>query len=378
MTPLEADGGARDQRPSRVACRRVLYFNVHDSEYPRNRLVRNYLIRHGYSVTYTPKSTRGGITKRTWLDLSQLWVGSRGVRVIVVSEFSLRYALPAWVVSKWRGATLAVDGFVGLYETWISDVGAYSRFGLRALAYRLIDSLARLVPDYFLVDTEVRASDAARRTSSRTSVVSLPVGSPREWPTPTALRESTNVLTVLYYGNYIHLHGVDTLVEAVARAAPHIPIRLTLLGNGSLRPEIEHLVRSHALHPLTTFLDPVPEAELPSIIAEHQLVAGIFGSSPKASTVIANKVWQGLACGRRVITRSSAALDEIAPLVGNQLVQVPPADAGALASALILAAQDAGNTYPEARRRLDEYVDERFADFLRKLSVHTARSSNVS
>lgn len=51
--------------------------------------------------------------------------------------------------------------------------------------------------------------------------------------------------------------------------------------------------------------------------------------------MVANKVWQGLACGRVVVTQRSSALDDVAEAVGDQLVQVEPGRAGALADALV-------------------------------------------
>ena len=83
-----------------------------------------------------------------------------------------------------------------------------------------------------------------------------------------------------------------------------------------------------------TFLDAVPEADLVGFIAECDVVAGIFGGSPKAASVIANKVWQGLSTERWVITRRSPALEEIRDVAGAWLVEVEPESAAAITDAL--------------------------------------------
>ena len=95
---------------------------------------------------------------------------------------------------------------------------------------------------------------------------------------------------------------------------------------------------------------------------------GVFGTSAKAGSVIANKVWQGLACGRVVVTRRSAALDEIAGLVGGQLVTVEPGSSAAIETAL--GSIDPGVAVRgDPAARLQEYVDRRFADLGRSLEV---------
>ncbi|WP_327432510.1 hypothetical protein [Streptomyces sp. NBC_01236] len=60
-----------------------------------------------------------------------------------------------------------------------------------------------------------------------------------------------------------------------------------------------------------------------SHIHASDVVPGVTGPSPKAASVIANKVWQGLAFGRFVITREGPALAEIAQIVEQALVQAP-------------------------------------------------------
>ncbi|MET8272471.1 hypothetical protein [Streptomyces sp. NPDC005096] len=61
-----------------------------------------------------------------------------------------------------------------------------------------------------------------------------------------------------------------------------------------------------------------------SHIHASDVVLGVTGPSLKAASVIANKVWQGLAFGRVVITSEDLpALAEIEQIVGQALVQVP-------------------------------------------------------
>src|SRR5207249_4135587 len=65
---------------------------------------------------------------------------------------------------------------------------------------------------------------------------------------------------VLFYGRYLPLHGVDTIVEAAARLGPRADV--VLIGRGPERPRIEALARARGA--AVTFRDEVPLATLPA------------------------------------------------------------------------------------------------------------------
>jgi glycosyltransferase involved in cell wall biosynthesis len=347
------------------AALRILFFAVHDPCYPRNRRLRSYLGRRGHSVAWVAKPSARGAAR--WLAaVRQLVRGSAGQDSVIVSEFALAFVPLVWVTTRIRRQLLVVDGFVSLYETHVEDWGRFSPRSGRALLYRLVDGLALALADVYLVDTELRAADLRQKVRRRPGrVMSLPVGAP-DWAHALPAPSSSEKLRVLYYGNYIPLHGLDLVVDAIDAASARVPISATFLGDGEGRPEVERRVRALGMGHVCTFEQPVPEEELAAVIARHDIVLGVFGRSRKAQGVIANKVWQGLACARPVITRKSEALDEIRAIVGRQLVSVGVDGPGELADALVAAASADGRVEAVAPA-LEEYVDERFALFETRL-----------
>jgi glycosyltransferase involved in cell wall biosynthesis len=351
------------------AALRILYFAVHDADYPRNRRVRGYLERWGHRVTRVAKPSERGLSRWT-AGIRLLVRESAGNDVVIVSEFALAFVPVAWIVTRLRGQRLVVDGFVSLYETHVEDWGRYSRASLRGRLYRAVDGLAIRLADLYLVDTELRA-DGVRSTGrrGRGTVLSLPVGAP-EWARPQPAPSRKGCLRVLYYGNYIPLHGLDLVVDALGEASAEVPIVATFIGDGEGRAGVESRVRLRGLDAVCVFEPPVPEGELRDAIARHDLTLGVFGTSTKARSVIANKVWQGLACGRPVITRESEALDEIRSIVGDQLTTVGTDGPGELARALVAASGRSDPVRPAAAE-LESYVEGRFALFESWLSVRT-------
>ncbi len=280
-----------------------------------------------------------------------------------MAEQYLRAAPIAAVVAQLRGCRLVVDGFVGIHETAVEDWRVARPGSLRARRFRLQDRFAHRVADCTLIDTDVRGAALREHMPRAATVLTLPVGAP-EWARPTPpSRSAGTALRVLYYGNYIPLHGLDTVLRALSLTT--VDVHLTMLGNGARRPRYERLARELGLEDRVTFTGSVPESELAKAIAEHDVVLGVFGDSQKAATVIANKTWQGLACSRTVITRRSDALVELAPIAGDLLVQVDVEHDAPRELALTLDRVAAAPPHhdPGVAVRLEQYVTERFRAF---------------
>jgi hypothetical protein len=313
---------------------RVVHYGAHDLGYPRGRRVRDHLASlEGVELVTVPRSRAGSRLRRAAADVAGLWRASSGADVIVLAEFRTTHAPLVRAVAGLRGARVVVDGFIGLHETVVVDRGDAPARSSRARRLALHDALAVRCSDLYLIDTEPRAADVRRRPGAG-AVAALAVGAP-SWATWRPAAAPHPELRVLYYGGYIALHGVDLVVEALALASSRREVRAVFVGDGACRAQAEQIVRELGLERLCRFVDPVPESGLLPHLEWADVVLGVFGTSPKARSVVANKVWQGLACGRVVVTQSTPALDDVADVVGGQLVQVAGRTPRALADRLV-------------------------------------------
>ncbi|RPE78206.1 MULTISPECIES: glycosyltransferase [unclassified Frondihabitans] len=312
---------------------RVVYYRIHDRTYPRNSRIRRYLADAGFEVVSPrPSRVRGRIVRLAH-DVFRLWAEARRSQVVVLSELRLAHAPFVTLVGRLTRCTVVIDGFVGLHETAVGDWKAVSPTSFRARLLRLQDRLAVAWSDVYLIDTQVRAAAVRLDHPRARCVLALPVGAP-PWAMPQPARTTSEPLRILYYGNYIPLHGLDIVIEALGSLAPRRAFSATFVGNGSLRPAIEARAVSLGIANDCVFLDSVPEEALLSVIASTDVVLGTFGTSAKAQSVVANKVWQGLACGRVVVTRDTAAVRELAPIARNLLVGVRSPESAELADTL--------------------------------------------
>lgn len=354
---------------------KVVYFSVRNTEYPRNARVRSYLNSRGYDVAVVPAELSGSGTHKLLSNTRRLWHARRGAEIVVLSEFSLKYAPLTWAIARLKRAVHVVDGFVGRYESEVEDRGAVSSRSVKGRALWLMDRTALRLADVYLIDTDVRAERARKNARSRTAVITLPVGAP-SWAQPQALPADLEGVQILYYGNYIPLHGIEYAVEAIAGLPSGSAVRLTLLGTESRGRALVDALPEDVRHRFTV-LAPVPENELAEIISRHHLVLGIFGTSPKAASVLANKVWQGLAAGRTVLTRDSPALAEISTIVGPQLRTVPAGSSKDLAEQFAVLTSDLPS-YPESASGLEEYVRKRFAALVDELESRSSPSRRTA
>lgn len=338
---------------------KVVYYKIEDLEYPRNRMIRGYLAgQPDIEVLALPKTRGKSRLSAFCTDVRRLWAAAAQADVIVVAEFKVRQAPVALAIGRLRGAKVVVDGFVGRYETLVEDWAQVDPASLKARQLKLEDLLSYVCSDLYLTDTEVRAARVTSH-SPRTKVLSVPVGAPG-WATAQPPRKRSHQLEILYYGNYVPLHGLELVAQSLAEL-DDLDWHVTLVGDGERRPAIEAEFETRGLDDRCTFQGPVPEHALAELIHRSDLVLGVFGSSSKARSVLANKVWQGLACGRPVLTQESPALDEIRPLAGDLLVTSIPGDASDLAAQIRAVARREAVLDLEVTARLRRYVDEGLA-----------------
>ena len=236
------------------------------------------------------------------------------------------------------------------------------RIGGSALKQRLltlIDAAALSAADIVLVDTEEHLEIVPEKYRSKAIVV--PVGAPTPWHAAArelpADADSSEPMKVVFYGLYTPLQGTPVIGEALGRIAG-APIEVTMIGGGQDEAETK---RAAAANQSVRWLDWVPAAELPALVAAHDVCLGIFGTGDKALRVVPNKVFQGAAAGCAVITSDTAPQRRVLGTVSQEsgAVLVPPGDPAALADALLQLASDR-EALLKLRHAARELAAERF------------------
>lgn len=315
---------------------RALYFGTYDRAYPRNAQVISCLRGAGVEVIEAHSAVWG---RHNWsLGLGQLArvaraetrlvrQGAREADVLVVGYPGHFDLTAARRVARRR--PIVFNPLVSLYDTLVEDRGRFRAGTLAAGVVRQVDRIAFARSDVVVADTVAHARFFRERFGLPVDTVEVALVGAEDrlfrpgWRPPGAFH-------ALFVGKLVPLQGIETILAA-ARLAPEIPLRV--IGEGQL----DGLLAERPGH-----VEHVPWVEyedLPAVYQRAGCVLGIFGTSDKAARVIPNKVFQGLACGRPVVTGDTPAARELLT-DGADALLVPPGDPAALADALRRLAND--------------------------------------
>lgn len=365
---------------------RVLLFGTYDTSlHPRIATVAEGLRAHGIEVPECnaplglDTAARVEILARPWrvpvllARLARRWTAlARAARRLPAPDVVLIGYLGHFDVHLarllFRRTPLVLDHLIGA-----SDTARDRRLGgiVRQAVLRMIDAAALRAADVILVDTEEHLSRLPRQHQAQAVVV--PVGAPAAWhqaARPAGAEPADGPLRVVFYGLYTPLQGAPVIGAALAALAGQ-SVQVTMIGHGQDKAATMAAATEASG---VRWLDWVPAAELPGLVAGHDVCLGIFGSSDKALRVVPNKVFQGAAAGCAIVTSDTAPQRRAIAGAG---VLVPPGDPDALAAALLRLAGDRGELAGLQRRARElageHFVPERVVTPLVEALAATAR-----
>ncbi len=198
-----------------------------------------------------------------------------------------------------RGIKVLFDPMISAWDKKVLEQRKWKADEPRAKRLLAHERELMAMPDFITWDTSCHVDFAAEYLGvPRDKMCPLFTGTDEEVFKPVeGQEEPSSVFKVLYHGAYLPLHGTEVIVEA-ARKTQGLPIQWDFLGWGAYKAETE--AKAAGLGNVR-FLDKVPYVKVPEVICAHDVVLGVFGTTPKAARVIGNKVYECMACARPTI-----------------------------------------------------------------------------
>jgi len=382
---------------------RVVLWGTCDTGKPRVRILREGLRANGVDLLECRTDIWNEIQDKSQVKGASRWIGLLARVVLAYPALIWRYLrLPRhdWVLLGYpaipdifvirlfawlRGSRVAMDWFLSAYDTVVEDRKLVGRSHPLAVLLRITEWLAVRLATCVFMDTDAHARRMEllfHLPERRCGSVWVGVEARSFHASSTIQREGAGALPdaplqVLFYGQFIPLHGVPTIIEA-AYLLRDAAIDWRIIGRGQEAARVRAMLEANPL-PRVQWLKWVEYDELLVYIKRADVCLGIFGTSEKAASVIPNKAFQIVAAGCPIVTRDSPAIRELLAQQPPCVRLVPAGDPEALAIALNACTprEQRADSIP-CHAALGARIDEAAigAQLLTLLGIHSQRGSN--
>jgi glycosyltransferase involved in cell wall biosynthesis len=332
---------------------RVCYFGTYRAEYSRNRILIEGLRQNGVEVIECQEPLWRGVEDRVaqasggWMN-PLFWLRAGGVYLrliwrylrlephdVVIVGYPGQFDVYCAKLLCWlRNRTLVWDIFMSIYLIAMErGLARKSSFTVNAL--RAIERWACQLPDQLWLDTAEYVAwfgCAHRVPVERFRLV--PTGADERVFRPVTAQEADGQsrFRVIYHGSFIPNHGIDVIIGAAALLRHELNLEVELIGDGPERARAAQMARDLELENVV-FCDWLDQDELVRHLALADVCLGVFGSTPQSLMTIQNKIYEGLALAKPVITGDSPTI-RAALRHGWHVYLVPRTDPLALADAI--------------------------------------------
>lgn len=250
---------------------------------------------------------------------------------------------------------LVNDFFISNYDTYVNDRKKIKKTNPRAWFKFFQDFINFKFSRYLLSDTDEHFKYWETMFGYfKGKHFVLPVLADKSIYYPSDKKADNSVVKILFYGSFAPLHGVDIILNTFKILEDNgIEFEAEIVGSGQTYEDMKTLYKSLNLKNVKMNGEVIKEKNLADKIRDSDIVLGIFGTSKKACSVIPNKVYQGLACRKTVVTMKSSVINEF--FSDKDLVQCKntPESLSETLMALI-----------EDKNRIDEYSKNGYDSFL--------------
>ena len=319
---------------------RISYFGAFDLSYTRNNFIRRALELNDCQITYCNVPQSWPTYKKVLPLIKQYKKIWRECDLIVVAEFCQAVVPLAWLLGQITGRPVIFDMVIGLYEASVLERGRYPINSFAARKLYFVDKIAGMLSTKVLTGTMTYKDylvNEFKISPAKVQVTPLGVDDKLFFPKPKS-ENNTDRFIIMYHGSYIPNHGVETIIRAAANLSRYSTFTFRLIGDGEGKSHAMQLADKLGVENIE-FLSKVPFEQLSDYIANSDIVLGVFGDTSQARKAMANKILEGLAMQKTVVTGNTMSIRENFKHM-KHLWLVPLADASALSDSLILLSKD--------------------------------------
>lgn len=331
----------------------ICYFGTYDKTYTSNKFFLQALKENNISVLEINAHTE--VTKLTttaemswWQIIKRLLRKYRVFSEIIKHRRELKNidviyvgypghvdVFLAYIVAKIFRKKLVFNPLLLIYVGFSEEQSILNKKSLLGKVIKIGETLSYKLCDMVFADTPYQEKFLKEDFGiNQKKLRVLPIGADNAFYKYTPI--TTNIkkkLTVVYYGLYSPIHGVEHLVEAANILKKDRDISFIFIGQGNtFETNYNHAQQLELTN--ITFIHDVPQSEHPQYMEKADVFLGFLAKHPSVERVIANKIYQGMALGKVVLTADAAVARSVFSHKENMYL-VKQADPKAIVAALI-------------------------------------------
>ena len=299
-----------------------------------------------------PYSNRMGFARRVLafvhFMLAATWAGlfkAGGIDGVLATSTPLTVGIPGRIISLLRRVPFVFE----IRDLWPQapiELGALRQPLLIALArglerrlYRVADHIVTLSPGMHDALVALGVPEHKLSMIPNCSDCDLFQPGPPE-ADPVAIHGTDGRFVLIYAGAMGRANGLNSVVDTAAVLLERGETRplFLLIGDGMARPALETRIASLGLDNVR-LIDPMPKSELARFLRLSDVILTFFAPYPVLTTCSPNKLFDGLALGRPILTNFGGWTQQVLHDAGAG-VSVPSDDPCELADAVMALATD--------------------------------------
>lgn len=338
---------------------KILYFGAYDKNYSRNKIILDGLKKNHTEIyeCHIKKPTFKSESKLTFflyilftpliILYRNLILNAKGYYIYLRKNIDIIFVgypahldiISAFFIKKLSNKKIVLDSLDSIYDTFVLDRKLIKNKFLITILFKIEKFLYKL-PDMILTDTGSNKKFLAKTLQiPKNKIRILYVGAENKIYKPLKKQRANKIFTVIFYGFASPLHGIEYIIKAAKICEEKKEkIKFILLGNGQTTKKDVSLAKKLGIKNID-FLPSMKEEKAAKIVQKADIFLGVFKGNSKSLRVIPNKVFQGIAMAKPVITEDCSGIREIFENKKN-IYLCKPADSEDLARKIITLYKD--------------------------------------
>lgn len=305
----------------------VCFFGSYDRNFTSNKIITTGLLENNVDIvvvnSHTPVTRLDNKKDATFFHLirrtlrkykiiTEIFKNLDGIKrsdVIYVGYPGHVDVILAFLVAKIFNKKLVFNPLIIIYTGLTEEQKIVRKDTFFAKLVKLGETLIYKSCDLVLADTPFQKEHLNKEFGiSKDKIEVLPIGADDKiYPHAPKIGEK-NIFNVVYYGLYSPIHGVEYLVKAAKLVEKEKSIKFILVGNGNTFEKDYALAKKLKLKNVIFHKD-MTEKDAFETLRQSDVFTGFLQDHPVVKRVVPNKVYQGLALGKTVLTAFSPAIE---------------------------------------------------------------------